>query len=121
MIGNAPLRKIISPDAFRPIAGTDLRFAVSGTLAVGALALGFKSRARSTCIALARFLCCDFSSCWLTVMPVGKCVMRTALSVVLTDCPPGRWRETHQSAVFFFDLNVHFSGSGKTATVAADV
>ena len=55
-------------------------------------------------------------------MPLGKCVILTALSVVLTDCPPGplalntsilislSWTSTSTS-----------SGSGKTATVAADV
>src|SRR3546814_4104194 len=46
-------------------------------------------RARSTFIALALFLCCDFSSCWLTTSPVGRWVIRTAESVVLTDWPPG--------------------------------
>ena len=29
-------------------------------------------------MAFARFLICDFSSCWLTTIPVGRCVMRTA-------------------------------------------
>src|SRR3982751_5336281 len=47
------------------------------------------SRVRSTFSALALFLCCDFSSCWMTTRPVGRWVMRTALSVVLTDWPPG--------------------------------
>ena len=35
-------------------------------------------------MALARLRCCDLSSRQCTVMPVGKCVKRTALSVVLT-------------------------------------
>ena len=55
-------------------------------------------------------------------MTLGKCVILTALSVVLTDCPPGplalntsilislSWTSTSTS-----------SGSGKTATVAAEV
>ena len=34
-------------------------------------------------------MCCDFSSCCDTERPVGTCVILTALSVVLTDCPPG--------------------------------
>jgi hypothetical protein len=38
-----------------------------------------------TFIAFALFLCCDFSSWHCTTMPVGMCVMRTALSVVFTD------------------------------------
>ena len=33
-------------------------------------------------------LCCDLSSCMLTVMPVGRWIILTALSVVFTDCPP---------------------------------
>jgi hypothetical protein len=40
-------------------------------------------------MALSRFWSCDFSSCIETTRPVGLCVIRTALSVVLTDCPPG--------------------------------
>jgi hypothetical protein len=47
------------------------------------------SRARSTRIAFSRFWSCDFSSCIDTTRPVGLWVMRTAESVVLTDCPPG--------------------------------
>ena len=46
-------------------------------------------RARSTRIALSRFLSCERSSCIATTMPVGMCVMRTAESVVLTLWPPG--------------------------------
>ena len=30
-----------------------------------------------------------FSFWQLTTIPVGRCVMRTAESVVFTDCPPG--------------------------------
>ena len=47
------------------------------------------SRARSTRMALARFLICERSSWQVTTSPVGRCVMRTAESVVLTPCPPG--------------------------------
>lgn len=43
-----------------------------------------KYRAVRIVNALARFLCCERSSAHLTVTPVGMCVMRTALSVVLT-------------------------------------
>ena len=49
----------------------------------------FSSRARSTTRALARFWIWLFSSCMATTMPVGRWVIRTAESVVLTDCPPG--------------------------------
>ncbi len=40
-------------------------------------------------MALARFWIWLFSSCIATTRPVGLWVMRTAESVVLTDCPPG--------------------------------
>ena len=36
-----------------------------------------------------RFWICDFSFCIETTMPVGRWVIRTAESVVLTDCRPG--------------------------------
>jgi hypothetical protein len=39
--------------------------------------------------ARSRFCSWDFSSCIETTMPVGLWVIRTAESVVLTDCPPG--------------------------------
>ena len=47
------------------------------------------SRARSTRMARSRFWSWDFSSCIDTTKPVGLWVMRTAESVVFTDCPPG--------------------------------
>ena len=47
------------------------------------------SRLRSTRIAASRFCSWLFSFCIDTVTPVGRCVMRTAESVVLTLCPPG--------------------------------
>ena len=40
-------------------------------------------------MAFSRFCSWDFSSCIETTTPVGLWVMRTAESVVLTDCPPG--------------------------------
>jgi hypothetical protein len=46
-------------------------------------------RERRTPIALSLFLCWLFSSWQVTTSPVGRCVMRTAESVVFTDCPPG--------------------------------
>ena len=46
------------------------------------------SRDRSTSIARARFCSCERSFWQLTTMPVGRWVIRTAESVVLTLCPP---------------------------------
>ena len=37
---------------------------------------------------VARFLCCERSLWHCTTMLVGRCVMRTALSVLLTCWPP---------------------------------
>ena len=47
------------------------------------------SRARRMRIACSRFCSWDFSFWQETTMPVGRCVMRTAESVVLTLWPPG--------------------------------
>ncbi len=46
------------------------------------------SRDRSTSIARARFCSWERSFWQLTTMPVGRWVIRTAESVVLTLCPP---------------------------------
>ena len=47
-----------------------------------------KSLERRTCIAVARFMCCERSVWQDTIIPVGMCVMRTAESVMLTYWPP---------------------------------
>ena len=46
------------------------------------------SRARRIFIAIARFLCCERSFWQVTTMSVGRCVKRTAESVLLTCWPP---------------------------------
>lgn len=47
-------------------------------------------------------------------MPVGRWVMRTALSVVLTDWPPGPLaRNTSMLQIAFIDLDVDFFGFGQ--------
>ena len=81
------------------VVGADLLGALprrrSGTAAVGglrrllALLLDLSRRARSTRRAFALFWSWLFSSCIVTTTPVGRWVMRTAESVVLTDCRPG--------------------------------
>ena len=77
-----------------------------------------KSLERSIFIAIARFLSCDFS-CWhFTTTPVGLCVRRTALSVVLTLCPPApveRITSIWMSAGLIWTSTS--SASGITATV----
>ena len=70
-----------------------------------------------------RFCSCDFSFCIDTTMPVGTCVMRTAESVVLTDCPPGP-DERKTSILRSFGLISTSSGSstsGKTSTPVVEV
>ena len=71
---------------------------------------------------MALFLCCDFSSCWDTDKPDGIWVILTALSVVLTDCPPGppalKTSILKSESLIFKSTS---SASGNTATVAADV
>ena len=47
------------------------------------------SRARSIRIACSRFCSWERSFWQETTMPVGRWVIRTAESVVLTPCPPG--------------------------------
>ncbi len=57
---------------------------------------------------MARFLCWLFSSCIATTMPVGRWVMRTALSVLLTCWPPAPGRAIDVDAqVGLVDLHVH--------------
>ena len=56
-------------------------------------------------------------------MPVGKCVILTAESVVFTDCPPGP-EDLNTSIRISFGLISTSSGSstsGKTRTPAAEV
>ncbi len=48
-----------------------------------------RMRARSTRMPASRFCSWLFSFCIETTMPVGRWVIRTAESVVLTDWPPG--------------------------------
>ena len=55
-------------------------------------------------------------------MPVGTWVMRTALSVVLTDCPPGP--DARKTSIRRSRSSISTStssASGSTATVAAEV
>src|SRR5450755_395813 len=69
-----------------------------------------------------RFLICDFSSWQLTTVLVGRCVMRTAEYVVLTDCPPGPDEQNVSMRMSFASIFTSTSSaSGSTATVTADV
>ena len=71
-------------------------------------------------IALSLFWSWLFSSWHVTTSPVGLCVMRTAESVVFTDCPPGPVeRYTSISRSLGSISTSTSSASGSTATVAA--
>ena len=81
------------------------------------------SRERSTDIALALFLCWLFSSWISTTSPVGRWVIRTAESVVLTDWPPGpdeRLTSMRRSLSSSISTSTS-SASGMTITVAVEV
>ena len=72
-------------------------------------------------MARARFWCCDFSAC-TTMMPVGRWVMRTAESVVLTCWPPEPEARIVSMRMSSGRISMSTSSaSGSTATVAADV
>ena len=77
---NLDLELGMTPDDLAKISGVSLED--NDNLAARSASY---NRARSTFIPFARFLCCDFSSCCETTIPVGIWVIRTALSVVLTD------------------------------------
>ena len=79
-------------------------------------------RERSTLSALVLFFSCDFSSWQETTRPVGRCVIRTAESVVFTDCPPGPEERKTSIRRSCGSISTSTSwASGSTATVAADV
>ena len=64
--------------------------------------------------ALSLFWSWLFSSWHETTSPVGLCVMRTAESVVFTDCPPGPGRAEHVDLeVVRVDLDVDLLGLGQ--------
>ncbi len=73
-------------------------------------------------IAVSRFRSCERSFWQATTMPVGRCVMRTAESAVLTPCPPGpeeRYTSTRSSSSLITTSTS--STSGITATEANEV
>ena len=73
-------------------------------------------------MAFSLFCRCDRSSCTATTMPVGRCVIRTAESVVFTLWPPGpEERNTSISRSSGLTSTSTSSASGRTATVAVDV
>ena len=74
-------------------------------------------------MALALFLCWLFSSWISTTRPVGRWVIRTAESVVLTDWPPGPdERLTSIRRSFSSSISISTSSaSGMTTTVAVEV
>ena len=77
-------------------------------------------RARRIRIACSRFCSWLFSFWQETTIPVGRCVIRTAESVVLTDWPPGPdERNTSIRSSFGSMVTSTSSASGSTSTPAA--
>ena len=116
VIGDAALREVVGADLLRAVAAADharLRFAAMLGAAAPACARS-SSRARRIFSAFALFLCCDFSSWQVTTRPVGRCVTRTAESVVLTLWPPGpEERYTSMRSSLSVDLDLDVLGLGQ--------
>ena len=122
MVSDAALRVVVGADLLRPLAGADLGAPRGRQLGLLLLALELVQRARRTRIALTLFWSCDFSSCIATTRPVGRCVTRTAESVVFTLCPPGPVERMTSTRRSFSWISISTSSaSGITATVAVDV
>ncbi len=123
VVGDPVLLEVVRADLLAPTAAADLRppFGREFLVALAAAASSY-SRARSTCIARARFWSWLRSSCIVTTTPVGTWVMRTAESVVLTCWPPAPdERYTSMSRSRSSIETSTSSTSGSTATVADEV
>src|SRR6185369_16856464 len=108
------MRSLRSPLPIRPLR-------VAASFAARSLLSFSWMRAASTCIALALLRCCERSSWHSATMPVGRCVMRTAESVLFTCWPPApeaRKVSMRRSAGLICTAWAS-SGSGNAATVQA--
>jgi hypothetical protein len=94
---------------------------VAASLAARSLRSLSRSRAASTAIALALLRCCERSSWHSATMPVGRWVMRIALSVLLTCWPPAPLarKVSMRSSAGLSWISSASSGSGIAATVQA--
>ncbi len=115
VVGAAPLREVVGADPLAAVAAADLALAVGGDLR---MLLGHAwHRGCGACsifIALALFLCCDFSSWQATTTPVGMWVMRTADSVLLTCWPPAPGSAVNVDAqIGRIDLDIDILGFGE--------
>ena len=89
VIGDAALRKIVRADALAAVAASRSATCDAPLPCSAARCRSRSSRREaSTDIACARLRCCERSSWHSTTRPVGRCVMRTAESVLLTCWPP---------------------------------
>ena len=90
VVGHPVVGEVVGPDLLGPVAAADHRPAArrSAPRAAWPARRSYR-RERRTDIAFALFLCWLFSSWISTTRPDGRCVIRTAESVVLTDWPPG--------------------------------
>ena len=96
VVGDPVLRVVVGADPLRAVDRTHLaparRRGRAGRPSSSAAAI---SRARSIRMACSRFCSWERSFWHDTTMPVGRWVIRTAESVVLTPCPPGPGAAVH--------------------------
>ena len=112
VVGDPVLREVVGADPLGAVDGADLAAAGRAGLGVGCLLRArASSRARRIRIACSLFCSWLFSFWQLTTMPVGRWVMRTAESVVLTLWPPGpAGAEDVDAQVVVVDLDVDLLG-----------
>jgi hypothetical protein len=88
MVGDPALREIVGADALRCGRPADLQRRVRPARLSACCAARPAGAPSAATVARARFLCCERSSWHSTTMPLGRCVMRIAESVLLTCWPP---------------------------------
>ena len=88
MVGDAALREIVGADALAAIAAADLQAARRRRLGFCLGALLLEQRRLQPLHRLVAILVLDRSVWHSTTMPLGRCVMRIAESVLLTCWPP---------------------------------
>ncbi len=120
VVGDPVLREVVRADPLAAVDGADLAAAGVAVLRGLLVRASASSRERSTRSADSRFCSWLFSFCSDTVTPVGRWVIRTAESVVLTLCPPGpQERKTSMRRSFGSICTSTSSASGSTRTPAA--
>jgi hypothetical protein len=89
VVGDAVVREVVGADLLAAVDGADLRARARRCPWRLLLEASASSRRAARASPASRFCSWLFSFCIATVTPVGRWVMRTAESVVLTLWPPG--------------------------------